>query len=664
MSRERETINISNASTLTNLFYLFFHGGKAAIIPFLTLFFRLVGLNAFEAGIIIAAKTLTALIWAPLWSRCATAYNHHRLVLILSLFMMMVTYLSFPALYTQISKAEHCMAPGNINSNSSTDSQKLTGGPQTPPANYSISKSSFSISTPVSTINVTEKVETSSMIIPLEVSHYTAEPTNVTSFEPSENETDHLSRRDLYSFSSHPTTDKDQNVIQALSTFNTSDTEALDQQLQSILKALNFDLDEFLKANLSLNELTTLMNIGRNYSDQITEKQAEKLYRQLHELGEANVAIQVKERSVNNERYKRSDLVDTLKEKLHTIQATLQDDRLLLFLVILAIIVVGEIFASPVEKVADDSWFDFLSRIDDLERYGQQRIWGSIAFVLIPVVVTVAVDHSPCFLPFQIHHYFLHFYIFAVLMAAAIVVSCCYPVPPPANGKHTSKICKGIRLICCDGHGFLFSVTLLLTGMVYASYHNFLFWRIQDLGGLETTMGLCVSIGAFAEIPMLILSGNLVKKLGPSWMVSVSLIILSLRVLFYAFNQEPWAFLPIELSHGITHTTLWFAILSYDDFNIGASVDRSLRTILSSFYFGIGFSAGSLISGLVYHFYGSSVLFWVGSAVIGGWCVIFSIVQKCMPKKEKVRYIKLLRSESDNSDEENEDWLEMALKDH
>lgn len=368
------------------------------------------------------------------------------------------------------------------------------------------------------------------------------------------------------------------------------------------------------------------------------------------------------ERSVGDHVMTKRDWISQVTDKLNTIRSTLQTDRLLLFLIILGITVGGEIFACPVEKVADDSWFDFLNRIDDLERYGQQRFWGSVAFVVIPVIITVAVDYTPCFLFYRVHHFLLHFYIFAVLAGGAMIVACCYPVPPPANGKYASKINKGLRIICCDGRGFLFTITLLLTGMVYASHHNFLFWRIQDLGGGETLMGLCVSISAFAEVPMLILSGRFVKKLGQSWMVSISIFTLSLRVLYYAFISQPWAFLPIELTHGITHTALWFAILSYDDFNVGAAIDRSIRSILSSFYFGIGFSAGSIVSGYIYHTFDSSVLFWGCSAVTAGWCLLFSVIQKCIPKKEKVRYIKLLRSDSDNSEEEEDDWLEMALK--
>ena len=92
MGREVEAINVSKAATTTNLFYLFLHGGKAAVVPFLTLFFRLIGLTALEAGTLIAAKTVTGLIWAPLWSRCAMVYSKHRLVLFFSLGMYIKNY--------------------------------------------------------------------------------------------------------------------------------------------------------------------------------------------------------------------------------------------------------------------------------------------------------------------------------------------------------------------------------------------------------------------------------------------------------------------------------------------------------------------------------------------------------------------------------------------
>lgn len=156
MTGKVESINISKASTTTNLFYLFFHGGKAAIIPFLTIFFRLVGLNALEAGTVIAVKTLTGLVWAPLWARCATAYSRHRLVLVISLFMMIMTYLAFPALYTQLATSEHCLQVSSSNHSpdlpphsSSHDVSHTTKPPEThPPTQTPGAIASTSSSTP------------------------------------------------------------------------------------------------------------------------------------------------------------------------------------------------------------------------------------------------------------------------------------------------------------------------------------------------------------------------------------------------------------------------------------------------------------------------------------------------------------------------------------
>ncbi|CAG5129324.1 unnamed protein product [Candidula unifasciata] len=651
MAGKMDSINISRASSTTNLFYLFFHGGKAAIVPFLTLFFRLVGLNAFEVGTVIAVKTLTSLVWAPLWAKCATAYSRHRLVLVMSLFMMIMTYLAFPALYTQLSSSEHCLQVSSSNHSGLPLDDASAALPDTvnPTTQMSAATSGTSSFSP-STGSGNNFGQTTAQRIQQSMLESTTPRIQESTLEST---TPRIPESTLEAAT--PRIQETTFEINTAQPWSASETKLTDASVLSprngepilyetflgILHKLNITLQEYFNAKITPQELADLL-LSNDQNLQITEEQVK--------------------RSADDHAMNRRDWMSQLTDKLHTVQSSLKNDRLLLFLIILGITVGGEIFSCPVEKVADDSWFDFLNRIDDLERYGQQRFWGSIAFVVIPIVVTVAVDYTPCFLFYNVHHFMIHFYLFAVLAGGAMIAACCYPVPPPANGKYASKITKGLHIICCDARGFLFSVTLLLTGMVYASHHNFLFWRIQDLGGGETPMGLCVSFSAFAEIPMLILSGRLVKKLGQSWVVCISVFTLSVRVLYYAFISQPWAFIPMELTHGITHTALWFAILSYDDFNVGAAIDRSIRSILSSFYFGVGFSAGSLVSGYIYYTFGSSVLFWGCSAVTIGWCLLFSVIQKCLPQKEKVRYIKLLRSDSDNSDDEEDDWLEMALK--
>lgn len=240
MTRGLDTINISKASTLTNLFYLFFHGGKAAVIPFLTLFFRLVGLNALDAGIIIAAKTLTSLIWAPLWSRCATAYNRHRLVLMFSLFMMMVTYLSFPALYTQLSSPQHCL-PSPVNITGSSDTESLKSTTDSPISSTELSDSAVTIGfnstfSSVSHLTTQSTLSTSTTLSTSSIAESQSSAGNVS-----------LNQTELGTM-------KERNLAGFL---GSEDQNQLDEKIHTILNKLNLTDSDLNK--ISISELITLL---------------------------------------------------------------------------------------------------------------------------------------------------------------------------------------------------------------------------------------------------------------------------------------------------------------------------------------------------------------------------------------------------------------------
>lgn len=569
-----KTVNLSKASTVCNVFYIFLSAAKASLLPFLTLFFRLIGLSALETGIIISAKTLTGFVWAPLWSRCAVAFNKRRLVLIFSVFMMGAMYLSFVVVFYKIGNLQTCHKPYSVNKNQSVNMFYNKGN---------------STSSPVS--------ETVLMI---------------TSVKPT--------------------------ITVAATVLSASTSKPVHDNLSSSAES---DHSEPKQSKRPASPIMTLSSTT-TISEETTT------------AGGENVSPR--------ERRSLDVMFKTFENTFSNFTSSLEEKKLVPFLVSLLIIIFGEFFSSPIEKIADDGWFDFLERIDDMEKYGQQRYWGSFAFAIVPIIVTIIVDFTPCQIMFNLHHFLIHFYVFGIFIVLALTVAFYFPMPPPQKQKYVSKVGKGLRIICCDCRGFLFIISLFLAGMMYASFNNFLFWHLQNMGGQEVTMGLCVSIGAFAETPMLVFSGKLVKKLGNGWVVALALFILSIRLVYYGFLSTPWAVLPAELTNAFTHTALWYAILSYEEFNIGMAIDRSIRSILSSFYFGLGFSAGSIVSGLVFYFYDASVLYWGASAITFLWCIIFSLVQLCLPKKEKVKYIKLLRKEDDSSDGED-DWLEMALKD-
>lgn len=660
-------VNLLRATATCNSFYIFLSAAKAALLPFLTLFFRLIGLSALETGIVMAAKTLTGFLWAPLWAQCAVAYNKRRSVLIFSLFMMGIMYMSFTAVYYKVGNMQTCEA---------FNDSKQEGNGTTSPArttNSSLINNDAKAASSTFTTNTTttpftnagadkESANTTNNLTDLNAQmHGPGElPTTATPSVDQKMPSSTAYRLDAAPLTTLQTTLSSENV--AGNSISTDKNTVNKLNRRHIMSKERTNIKNILQSGLTAHQLYIFAQ--KNFSNiTITEDEIQQLLDSNESLEETEPgSFKTKRSADRGARSLNVTFFNNLKDKVGMLAATLEEKKLLLFIVVLLVIIFGEFFSAPVEKIADDAWFDFLERIDDMERYGRQRYWGSLSFIFVPIVVTCLVDYTPCRMLLSLHHFLLHFYIFGIFLIFTIFIAFYFPMPPPIKQKYTSKIGKSLRVICCDARGLLFVVTLLVAGMVFAAFNNFLFWHLQDLGASELTLGLCISVGAFAETPMLVFSNKLVRKLGHGGLVSLSLLLLALRLLYYGFLWTPWAVLPAELTNAFTHTALWYAILSYDEFNIGSAMDRSIRSVLSSIYFGLGFSLGAFVSGLVYQELGASVLFWGASLLSGVWCLMFSVIQFCLPKKERVKYIKLLRKNDDESSEADDDWLELALK--
>lgn len=150
-------------------------------------------------------------------------------------------------------------------------------------------------------------------------------------------------------------------------------------------------------------------------------------------------------------------------------------------------------------------------------------------------------------------------------------------------------------------------------------------------------------------------------------MLCLSVLFLSARCLYYSYLPSPWAVLPAEITHAITHTAMWGAVLGTPAFNTSPALSRSIRSILSSVYFGVGYSLGSIMSGAVYDIYGSDILFQAGAVLAIGWFPILALSMRCCRERDRtdVKYQRLLTADdaSDDSEDYEDDWLEKALKD-
>ena len=112
---------------LPTAYYYFFYGALGSLFPFLNLFYRSVGMDPWQIGILGGIRPLIALLCAPIWSFVANKYKIRKIILIVSL----VSWIAFtvPFLLVPHSFAsDQCPNQGNNTGSeiSLTDGGSLT----------------------------------------------------------------------------------------------------------------------------------------------------------------------------------------------------------------------------------------------------------------------------------------------------------------------------------------------------------------------------------------------------------------------------------------------------------------------------------------------------------------------------------------------------------
>ncbi|CAO1421849.1 unnamed protein product [Diamesa hyperborea] len=103
------------------------------------------------------------------------------------------------------------------------------------------------------------------------------------------------------------------------------------------------------------------------------------------------------------------------------------DDIQKAFFLLLLLVVIGEFFSAPAITLADSAVITILG--EDADRYGHQRMFGSLGWGLAMFFVGIALDHStafpdhPCGPEKQEKNYSICFATFAVAMGAALITA-------------------------------------------------------------------------------------------------------------------------------------------------------------------------------------------------------------------------------------------------
>ncbi|XP_033874770.3 major facilitator superfamily domain-containing protein 6-like isoform X2 [Acipenser ruthenus] len=364
----------------------------------------------------------------------------------------------------------------------------------------------------------------------------------------------------------------------------------------------------------------------------------------------------------------------TTKSPNQYIITTDSDQVETIFLLILLVIIIGEFFSAPAVTIVDTITLQYLGKHRD--RYGLQRMWGSLGWGLAMLAVGIGIDHTHitvfivgtgCDLP-DYKDYRIAFIVFGVLMTFALIVATQFrfdsshlmqedekreeiEIPQVVRnapeetgvraGPYTSPQASGeqfdyrylLKLLCSVKYGSVLFVAWFM-GFGYGFVFTFLYWHLEDLKGTTTLFGVCSVLSHISELAAYFFSHKLIELIGHIRVLYIGLACNTARYLYISYLENAWIVLPVEVLQGVTHASVWAACISY----LSAAVPSALRTsaqgILQGLHLGLGRGCGAMVGGVFVNYFGAAKTFrgiGMASLVI---LLLFALIQWLSVKNE------------------------------
>ncbi|XP_072173908.1 major facilitator superfamily domain-containing protein 6-like [Diadema setosum] len=176
------------------------------------------------------------------------------------------------------------------------------------------------------------------------------------------------------------------------------------------------------------------------------------------------------------------------------------------------------------------------------------------------------------------------------------------PAEDPAGIKQVFRMFATIRYgsVLCVAWFAGFGMGLLFT---------FLYWHLQDLGGPPSLFGLASVVNHVSEILAYFFSHKILQAIGHIPVFCVGLFCYSIRFLAISILDNPWWVLIVETLQGLTHALIWAACTSYIGLATSQRLRSSAQGILQGTHHGLGRGCGAIFGGLLVNAFGTRETF-------------------------------------------------------
>jgi MFS transporter, PPP family, 3-phenylpropionic acid transporter len=295
------------------------------------------------------------------------------------------------------------------------------------------------------------------------------------------------------------------------------------------------------------------------------------------------------------------------------------------FLPVLILLMVYNLFGSPISSLADSATMAMLG--PEKQMYGRIRLGGALGYGLSAPVAGLLV---------QVYGLRAAFLGCALLMFLSFLVSQKFVYSKLREGSFSFK---NLRVLMSRPRWIYFLSLAFSGGFALASAHYYFFPYMKELGAKESLMGLGLTIGLVSEIPMMVYGHKLLRRFKPFGLLKLAIGVTVLRLLLLGATWNPNFVLVIQLLGGMTFPVVWIAGVSFADENAPEGMKATAQGILNAVVIGFGVATGGFVGGLLLESIGGRGLHLVFGVIVLVFLIVISILTARLPEEPQVPQI-------------------------
>ena len=219
--------------------------------------------------------------------------------------------------------------------------------------------------------------------------------------------------------------------------------------------------------------------------------------------------------------------------------------------------------------------------------YGQIRLWGSVGFICLTLIVGKALDVFNTETPIYVS-------VIVLLLLAIATLFINVPVKPKAAAKHTGSIWNYAK----QRPFMVFIFASACLQISFGAFYGFFSLYMRDLGYSGQQTGVFIALGVLAEVGIFLIAQRLIKTIGVWNLLFACLVLTAARWYLLAdFAGFFWVIVLSQLIHalsfGLTHAVSVHFIHQY----LPAQYHSRGQAVYISVAFGFGGAFGNYLAG-------------------------------------------------------------------